>query len=860
MDDSTILDILSGDGKDLAYFKKNIDIMKDFLLLVNRIDAMPETNRRDESISLYQAVAKDLPPQLIQRYFIAFFGAPVKRAADPVKLKLKFNSSAKYLGGIRTDQTFFLKKTPHGEFYGAIWPWVRKPEFQTIHIGYHSRTLSDEDDKKLEALIRHSTHQRMISDMETGVGGVIHGVSLPAFLQMSEMENTTATLNIKSAYKSGTLHLNNGKLFDGETGGLKGKEAVYEIISWDNVSIQIGGADQTRQNIMNEPLMHILMESLKIKDERMAAATEAETTVTPLEIQEEADRIPDIDDSKIETGDKKLHPREQKTQKKRLLLAYTPFVLALFTLIAGVYVIGKQVKSYGIKKDYQILVENLDKQKTYKNKEILINLFINSHKDSKYADKAREKLVFLRKTMDEQLYKDIITSVEAIPLTIDFEKTDNALFDKSTGPPSYGGKRAKAFYDEKMARALYQKYLSQFPKGRYVEDIKSRISMIPQKIDDAHFEQLISANWEDEDEKIKAFKGYIISHPKGKHRDEVENVLVNLLEKNYVEIRRSISVCDENGQWSPCLKKCNRFLALFDNTYRTDEVRAIKNSLHGKQDLADLSRKVNEKDNDYIAIKTIYHDYLESNPDSTVKDTIQERLHETEILIADKNVWDKLAVYSRDPDMNIDERISALDRYIKQNSEKPYISQAGTLLAQLEAEKLRIDQRELLEKKREQERRQSLLAEKRQEEHNLHLKRETSKIVSRFQSIGGRFQNHGNGTFTDLKTGLMWCVLDSDITLEKCLDYPAASKYVKSLTTGGYRDWRLPTFSELSSIYKSRPFFPSSGNKTFWTSETVVKGYHRMAGVVSSKQETVFQRDYVLTRDCATVHAVRGRN
>ena len=88
MDDDLIFDILSGGSKVLSHLTDNIDILKDFLVLVNRIDALPETNRRLDSVSPYQAVAKGLPLQQIERYFIAFFGAPIKRAGDPVKLKL----------------------------------------------------------------------------------------------------------------------------------------------------------------------------------------------------------------------------------------------------------------------------------------------------------------------------------------------------------------------------------------------------------------------------------------------------------------------------------------------------------------------------------------------------------------------------------------------------------------------------------------------------------------------------------------------------------------------------------------------------------------------------------------------------
>jgi len=99
--------------------------------------------------------------------------------------------------------------------------------------------------------------------------------------------------------------------------------------------------------------------------------------------------------------------------------------------------------------------------------------------------------------------------------------------------------------------------------------------------------------------------------------------------------------------------------------------------------------------------------------------------------------------------------------------------------------------------------------------------------------------------------------LDSDIVFGKCLTYKSAVQYVENLTTGGYSDWRLPTLSELAGIYKHEPYFPASGASWFWSSETYVKGYYEMVGIVTSRQENEFKSEYVTTKECGTVHAVR---
>jgi len=58
-----------------------------------------------------------------------------------------------------------------------------------------------------------------------------------------------------------------------------------------------------------------------------------------------------------------------------------------------------------------------------------------------------------------------------------------------------------------------------------------------------------------------------------------------------------------------------------------------------------------------------------------------------------------------------------------------------------------------------------------------------------------------DGTLTDPATGLMWAQKDSYADLGKCLDWNQSVGYIKDLSAGNHRDWRIPTIGELASIY-----------------------------------------------------------
>ena len=75
------------------------------------------------------------------------------------------------------------------------------------------------------------------------------------------------------------------------------------------------------------------------------------------------------------------------------------------------------------------------------------------------------------------------------------------------------------------------------------------------------------------------------------------------------------------------------------------------------------------------------------------------------------------------------------------------------------------------------------------------------------------FQNNGNGTISDLATGLMWSQTDSGSGME----WKSALAYAHTKNTAnylGYNDWRLPNAKELQSIvdYTRSPYATNAAN------------------------------------------------
>lgn len=107
----------------------------------------------------------------------------------------------------------------------------------------------------------------MISNSVLGISGQIAGVNLSSFLQMIEMEQKTCTIKVFTKKNMGQIFFLNGALIDSKTVKLKHLDALYDILSWDNIVIEVQKNILKNKNVINLPLMHILIESAQHADE-----------------------------------------------------------------------------------------------------------------------------------------------------------------------------------------------------------------------------------------------------------------------------------------------------------------------------------------------------------------------------------------------------------------------------------------------------------------------------------------------------------------------------------------------------------------------------------------------------------------
>ena len=121
-----------------------------------------------------------------------------------------------------------------------------------------------------EKPLKDDFHLEKIYDLaEASNAGTIQGIPLHSLLQMHENDGQTCTLHIFSAAGEGHVYVEDGNVVNAEVEDLSGEEAFYRLISWDEVIIDIKYYNRTRNREISTPLITMIMEGFRRKDERI---------------------------------------------------------------------------------------------------------------------------------------------------------------------------------------------------------------------------------------------------------------------------------------------------------------------------------------------------------------------------------------------------------------------------------------------------------------------------------------------------------------------------------------------------------------------------------------------------------------
>jgi len=108
----------------------------------------------------------------------------------------------------------------------------------------------------------------ILNQLKTKRRGKLQGMNLSTFIQIIWLDKMTCTLTIKTNNQTGFLYIKEGEIINAETKDLKGIDAAFEIVTWENTTIEIIDACETKMKTIDLSMENILLEAFRKKDEK----------------------------------------------------------------------------------------------------------------------------------------------------------------------------------------------------------------------------------------------------------------------------------------------------------------------------------------------------------------------------------------------------------------------------------------------------------------------------------------------------------------------------------------------------------------------------------------------------------------
>ncbi|MBC2715984.1 MAG: DUF1566 domain-containing protein [Desulfobacteraceae bacterium] len=385
---------------------------------------------------------------------------------------------------------------------------------------------------------------------------------------------------------------------------------------------------------------------------------------------------------------------------------------------------------------------------------------------------------------------------------------------------------------------LLKKYVNNHVKSEYSVDAKNRISQIELQINSKKLDQILKqADQLIEAEKLDDALAFYNRHltqelhkeSKKTVNQRIKNVLALIEKRDFKELT-TVALKGEPDQKIEIFQK---YLKTHSNGKNKDQVKSLINEMsveyfiYVKKKLAFYEQ--HEKWEDCVRLCQSYIGIY----DNSNSDQLKQQLPEYQENIRNKKIYISLVEKADKHGTNYDAASQVFKDYLEAYPESSI------------TKKIKKDIKRL----------NDLMSIQ-------NINQAANAIRLQFAETKGRFVEKHPGVIIDTKTGLMWSMLDSDITKpDTCLNYEEGKRYVESLTTGGFTDWRLPAPEELVGIFNTSPTFPVNGKKSYWTSENYSgysDGWQIQVTTFSSEYSTRWEITQKNALECGVVRAVRS--
>lgn len=117
--------------------------------------------------------------------------------------------------------------------------------------------------------------------LRLSTSGQVRGIPVHSLLQMLESDEKTCTLKVQSHGRSGMIFIKRGVVIGATTCNQENEDAIYAIISWEEPVVELRYFNGQRPQTITRPLLSLIMEGLRLKDEQESINEKQEAQQKP---------------------------------------------------------------------------------------------------------------------------------------------------------------------------------------------------------------------------------------------------------------------------------------------------------------------------------------------------------------------------------------------------------------------------------------------------------------------------------------------------------------------------------------------------------------------------------------------------
>lgn len=103
-----------------------------------------------------------------------------------------------------------------------------------------------------------------------GFAGAVESIQLTDLIQLLCLSNANALIRVESPEGQGKIHVRSGRVYHAEHDGIQGEHAFLEMLQWPNGRFETSPLVDECLVSINKPLEHLVLESLRRRDEKLS--------------------------------------------------------------------------------------------------------------------------------------------------------------------------------------------------------------------------------------------------------------------------------------------------------------------------------------------------------------------------------------------------------------------------------------------------------------------------------------------------------------------------------------------------------------------------------------------------------------